>query len=180
MQRENMFGRIANSWGPAKLHERMDPATFTLLVRMHQASVVHFLYRMVQDRTLAEELAVEAFLQIYRSTGGPAAQPTTRLFGIATDLALKELPKPNERGPALPGLPADVAEEAKRAVGNMPGKQRAAVLMHKYHHMNSWQIADVLGCPASVARSLLVSAYDQLRVRLAACDGRLSLDYMAR
>src|SRR5580700_2439331 len=175
-----MFGRIANSWGPVNLYGGKDRAAFMRLVRMYRAPVVHFLYRMVQDRTLAEELALEVFLQIYRSADDPTAQPRTQLFGIATDLALNELRMPNERGPALPGLPTDVAEQVKRAVANMPGKQRAAVLLHKYHHMDSWQIADVLGCPACVARSLLVSAYDQLRVRLAACDGRLSLDYMAR
>lgn len=49
----------------------------------------------------------------------------------------------------------------------MPGKQRAAVLLHKYHQMDCWQIAKVLNCSESVARSLLLSAYENLRHRLA-------------
>jgi RNA polymerase sigma-70 factor (ECF subfamily) len=53
------------------------------------------------------------------------------------------------------------------AVASMPGKQRAAVVMHKYHQMDYEQIARVLNCSESVAKSLLSSAYETLRQRLA-------------
>jgi len=49
---------------------------------------VHFLYRMVQNQPVAEELAQEVFLRVYRSREGyePTAKFTTWLFRIATHL----------------------------------------------------------------------------------------------
>jgi len=145
-----------------------EPATFTLLLERHRTAVIHFLFRMVQDRAVAEELALEAFLRIYRASrdsSGVVAQPATRLFRIAADLALKEL---SDNGSEPP--PAPFAD----AIACMPGKQKAAVLLHKYHQMETWQIARVLDCPETVVRSLLLSAFDRLRRSMAACAAPLT------
>src|SRR5690242_13278756 len=67
-----------------------DGASFGLLLQKHRAAVVHFLYRMVLNQAVAEELAQEVFLRVYRSrsTYEPTAKFTTWLFRIATHLAL--------------------------------------------------------------------------------------------
>ena len=68
--------------------------------------VIHFLYRMVQDQAVAEELAQEVFLRVYRSraTYEPTAKFTTWLFRIATHLALNWLRDgKNETQPGAPG-----------------------------------------------------------------------------
>jgi RNA polymerase sigma-70 factor (ECF subfamily) len=185
-----MFGQIAKLRREPRnellaashvLGRRGAPPDLTQLLQRHRAAVVHFLYRMVQDRAVAEELAVEVFLRVYRSPGEwsvPAAESATRLFRVATHLALKELPNKKSQPPSA--LPADVFEEAGRAMACIPGEQRAAVLMHKYHRMDSWQIATVLDCPESVARSLLLSAYDRLRGWTAGYQAPRSLDYTAQ
>ena len=48
--------------------------------------MIHFLYRMVQNQAVAEELAQEVFLRVYKSRGSyePTAKFTTWLFRIAT------------------------------------------------------------------------------------------------
>ena len=53
------------------------------------------------------------------------------------------------------------------AIGRLPEKQRAAVLMHKYQEMEYSQIAKVLGCSESAVKSLIFRAYESLRARLA-------------
>jgi RNA polymerase sigma-70 factor (ECF subfamily) len=58
-------------------------------------------------------------------------------------------------------------EEIRRAIGALPEKQRAAVLMHKYEEMEYSQIAKVLNCSESAVKSLLFRAYEALRARLA-------------
>jgi len=58
-------------------------------------------------------------------------------------------------------------DEVRRAVAALPGKQRAAVLMHKYEEMEYSQIARVLNCSESAVKSLLFRAYETLRTRLA-------------
>jgi RNA polymerase sigma-70 factor (ECF subfamily) len=169
-----------------------DGASFGLLLEKHRSSVVHFLYRMVQNHAVAEELAQEAFLRVYRSrsTYEPTAKFTTWLFRIATHLALNALRDgKNERGqerlddssseqPARqvsdrrPSIEARMVyearlEEIRRAVASLPDKQRAAVLMHKYEEMEYSQIARVLNCSESAVKSLLFRAYETLRARLA-------------
>jgi RNA polymerase sigma-70 factor (ECF subfamily) len=61
----------------------------------------------------------------------------------------------------------DKLEEVRRAIGALPAKQRAAVLMHKYEEMEYSQIAKVLSCSESAVKSLLFRAYETLRARLA-------------
>src|SRR5258706_15906314 len=70
-----------------------DGASFGVLLDKHRQSVVHFLFRMVQNYAVAEELAQEVFLRVYRSrsTYEPTAKFTTWLFRIATHLALNSL-----------------------------------------------------------------------------------------
>jgi RNA polymerase sigma-70 factor, ECF subfamily len=169
-----------------------DGASYALLLDKHRLPVVHFLYRMVQDYAISEELAQEVFLRVYRSraTYEPTAKFTTWLFRIATHLALNWLRDGrNERGqqridegseglPNLqisdrrPSIEQSLVHEAKmleirQAIGSLPEKQRAAVLMHKYQEMEYSQIAGVLGCSESAVKSLLFRAYESLRARLA-------------
>src|SRR5437762_7860822 len=70
-----------------------DGASFGVLLEKHRTPVVNFLYRMVQNHAVAEELAQEVFLRVYRSRGTyePTAKFTTWLFRIATHLALNSL-----------------------------------------------------------------------------------------
>src|SRR5579859_5675214 len=70
-----------------------DSASFALLLDKYRLPVIHFLYRMVQNHGVSEELGQEVFLRVYRSRGTyePTAKFTTWLFRIATHLALNSL-----------------------------------------------------------------------------------------
>ena len=61
----------------------------------------------------------------------------------------------------------DRAALIRRAVDELPEKQRAAVLLHKYEEMNYDQIAGILDCSENALKSLLFRAYETLRVKLA-------------
>src|SRR6185503_17579661 len=92
----NMGGAVAALDYDAELMLRVkdgDGASFGLLLEKHRLSVVHFLFRMVQNHAVAEELAQEVFLRVFRSrsTYEPTAKFTTWLFRIATHLALNAL-----------------------------------------------------------------------------------------
>ena len=56
--------------------------------------------------------------------------------------------------------------EVRDAIAQLPEKQRAAVLMHKYEELEYSQIASALGCSESAVKSLLFRAYESLRARL--------------
>jgi RNA polymerase sigma-70 factor (ECF subfamily) len=170
-----------------------DEDSFRVLLEKHRNPVIRFVYRMVQDQAISEELAQEVFLRVYRSRGTyePTARFTTWLFRIATHLALNWLRDVrNERGQQRLDdegdgeLPVrEVADrrptveqrmvahtrlqEVRDAIALLPEKQRAAVLMHKYEEMEYAQIAQVLECSESAVKSLLFRAYESLRARLA-------------
>jgi RNA polymerase sigma-70 factor (ECF subfamily) len=169
-----------------------DDTSFALLLERHRGPVVHFLYRMVQNQAVSEELAQEVFLRVYRSrsTYEPTAKFTTWLFRIATHVALNsirdgkkekghesldvETSEGTERQVAdrQPTVEQEMVHEVKRrevrqAIEALPAKQRAAVLMHKYEGLDYAQIAAVLNCSESATKSLLFRAYESLRGRLA-------------
>ena len=169
-----------------------DAASFALLLERHRAPVVHFLYRMVQNRPISEELAQEVFLRVYRSreTYEPTAKFTTWLFRIATHLALnwirdgkKEKGQESLDRELIEGVERQVPDrqpsveqellyavklnEVRKAIESLPAKQRAAVMMHKYEELEYAQIAKALRCSESAVKSLLFRAYETLRARLA-------------
>jgi RNA polymerase sigma-70 factor (ECF subfamily) len=167
-------------------------ASFGLLLEKHRGPVVHFLYRMVQNQAVAEELAQEVFLRVYRSRDSyePTAKFTTWLFRIAMHLGLNSIRDgKNEKfhdrlddetsdgaSKQLPDRSPTVEQdlvyqaklrEVRQAIESLPSKQRAAVLMHKYEELEYAQIANVLRCSESAVKSLLFRAYESLRTRLA-------------
>jgi RNA polymerase sigma-70 factor (ECF subfamily) len=169
-----------------------DDTSFGLLLERHRGPVVHFMYRMVQNQAVSEELAQEVFLRVYRSreTYEPTAKFTTWLFRIATHVALNSIrDRKKEKGhesldeEMLDGLERQVADrqqtveqemvhevklrEVRQAIEALPAKQRAAVLMHKYEGLDYAQIAAVLAVSESATKSLLFRAYESLRGRLA-------------
>lgn len=171
--------------------------SFQLLLERHRGPVIHFLYRMVQNQAVAEELAQDVFLRVYRSrsTYEPSAKFTTWLFRIATHRALNHLRDGRhekgqqslddevgdgmarqvvDRGHSVEQkLVKDVRlQEVRNAIELLPAKQKAAVLMHKYQELDYSQIADALECSESAVKSLLFRAYESLRARLAHLDGK--------
>jgi RNA polymerase sigma-70 factor (ECF subfamily) len=144
---------------------------------------------------LAQEVFLRVYRA--RKKYAPSAKFTTWLFRIATNLALNAVrDSRNEKmgisidGPAGAGGSAennqariDVADKRpgmvermlehdraaviKRAILALPEKQRAAVLLHKYHDLDYDEIAGILDCSESALKSLLFRAYETLRVQLA-------------
>jgi len=168
-----------------------DNACFDLLLERHRHSVVHYLYRMVLNQAVAEELAQEVFLRVYRFRGNyePTAKFTTWLFRIATHLGLNSIrdgrhEKTQESlDEETDGASRQVRDrtrtveqelvyraklrEVRQAIEGLPAKQRAAVMMHKYQELGYAEIANVLRCSESAVKSLLFRAYESLRIRLA-------------
>lgn len=183
-----------------------DPDSFELLLLRHRTAVLNHLYRMVPNRAVAEELAQDVFIRVYRSRlrYEPQAKFRTWLFRIATNVALNwyrdtrrqmaelrtEQLSHNQRAFELPDrtLRADerlVAQhrsaEIRAAVESLPPKQVAAVLLHKYDGMEYTQIAEVLNCSIPALKSLLFRAYGNLRRQLAHLKGMdLSSDAVVR
>ena len=171
-----------------------DEGAFNFLVQKHSRPVIHFLYRMVHNQAVAEELAQEVFLRVYRARDSYRAEAkfTTWLYRIATNLAVNQardtrhersaqtvyLDAPGEETGTTPDVADDeplveerlIKDERMAAIRNhvmaLPDRQRMAVLMHKYQGMDYKQIGDVLKLSESATKSLLFRAYQTLREKL--------------
>lgn len=179
-----------------------DDASFELLLQRYRAPLVNFLHRMVRDAALAEDLAQEVFLRVYRARKryAPSAKFTTWLFRIATNLALNAIrdgrhrkteisfDEPAEDDDRVLDVPDNSPSAEQRlveqdrfamirqAIFRLPEKQRAAVLLHKFQEMDYDQIAKILGCSESALKSLLFRAYETLRAELAPLVGLASAE----
>jgi RNA polymerase sigma-70 factor (ECF subfamily) len=171
-----------------------DEAGFNYLVQKHHRAMIHFLFRMVHNQAVAEELAQEVFLRVYRSRESYRAEAkfTTWLYRIATNLAVNHARDTRHERAAQnvyldtpdqeTGTTPDVADDEpnveqnllrdermaaiKKHVMALPERQRMAVLMHKYQGMDYRQIGEVLKLSESATKSLLFRAYQTLRERL--------------
>src|ERR1700744_4180016 len=65
-------------------------AGFDYLIQKYRKPIIHFMYRMVHNQAVAEELAQEVFLRVYRSreTYRAEARFSTWLYRIATNLGV--------------------------------------------------------------------------------------------
>jgi RNA polymerase sigma-70 factor, ECF subfamily len=171
-----------------------DESAFDYLVQKYRRSMTNFMYRMVRNAAVAEDLAQEVFLRVYRSRESyeASAKFTTWLYRIATNLAVNHardsrherpettvsLDEPDENT----GLAIDVpdgslsAEELlvrrermvaiRRRVNELPERQKIAVIMHKYQQMDYREISEALKLSESATKSLLFRAYETLRGQL--------------
>jgi RNA polymerase sigma-70 factor (ECF subfamily) len=167
---------------------------FDYLLRKYRKPIVSFMYRMTHNQAVAEELAQEVFLRVYRSreTYRAEARFSTWLYRIATNLGVNHardtrhersastvyLDEPDpETGStpdvadSTPTVEADLLKSERMHairdfVMGLPERQKMAVLMHKYEGMDYRQIGDVLKLSESATKSLLFRAYQTLREKL--------------
>jgi RNA polymerase sigma-70 factor (ECF subfamily) len=171
--------------------QRDDTSGFSELLNRNRNLVVNYLSRMVVNRAIAEELAQDVFIRVYRSrrTYEPTAKFSTWLYRITTNVALNHFrdSKRNRNQVSLDVQDAVqvrreaqdrallvedrlvrdvVARQIRHAIRALPPKQRAAVIMHKYDEMDYAQISRVLGCSPAAVKALMFRAYETLRLRL--------------
>ena len=171
-----------------------DQPAFDYLVQKYRRPLVSFMYRMARNAAVAEDLAQEVFLRVYRSRESyeASAKFTTWLYRIATNLAVNHARDTRHERPEVmvsldepdeaTGMTMDLAngemtaEQAmvrrerlmgiRRRIEALPERQRLAVVMHKYQQMDYRQIAEVLELSESATKSLLFRAYETLREQL--------------
>ena len=167
---------------------------FDFLIQKYRRPIVNFMYRMVHNQAVAEELAQEVFLRVFRSrqTYRAEARFSTWLYRIATNLGVNHARDTRHERAAstvyldqadpVTGTTPDVADTTPGAedsllsrermnairqhVMALPEHQRMAVLMHKYEGMDYRQIGDILKLSESATKSLLFRAYQTLREKL--------------
>ena len=173
-----------------------DQVAFTQLVAKYQDRLVGVFTNMFRDGALAEDLAQEVFLRIYRVRNGyePTAKFSTWLFQIASNLASNSRrtkgrkrevqfhasasgSQPVHAGEQLVAdksalMPTrqldseELRERVLEAMETLNERQRMAILLHKFEGMSYADIAVSMEMSPQAVKSLLSRARDQLRISL--------------
>lgn len=172
-----------------------DAQAFEELMQRYQNRVLALLTHLVGSRDLAEDLAQEVFLRVYRARKRyvPGAKFSTWLFTITGNVASNALrtkarrkevhlePRPNDSAPhsldamalaasgMMPTRQLDKAElcaAVQQAVGMLSDRQRMAVLLAKFEHFSYVDIGAVMDMSPQAVKSLLSRARLNLRESL--------------
>ena len=171
-----------------------DDTCLDFLITKYRRPIISFMFRMVHNQAIAEELAQEVFLRVYRAraTYRAEARFSTWLYRIASNMAINHardtkyerasasiyLDQADEDTGTKPDVPdlRPIAEQdmlqdermrrIREHVMALPERQRMAVVMHKYQDMDYKQIGAVLKLSESATKSLLFRAYQTLREKL--------------
>ncbi|MGD0896248.1 MAG: sigma-70 family RNA polymerase sigma factor [Thermoguttaceae bacterium] len=168
-------------------------AAFEELVLRYQVRLVRVLEHLVGGRHLAEDLAQEVFLRVFRARGQyvPGAKFATWLFTIANNVASNAVRDRSRRREVLlvssdtsaAGIPAmdrlvqastgsmparqldkaELRQVVRLAVESLTQRQRLAVLLNKFEGMSYLDIAKTLDLSPPAVKSLLSRARENLR-----------------
>lgn len=168
-------------------------AAFEELVLRYQNRLITVLEHLVHNQELAEDLAQDVFLRVYRArkTYEPGAKFSTWLFTIAHNVARnarrsnfrrKEInvvatnddassTQPMDRlAVAKSGLmptrqldKTEMSEIVRQAIDALNDQQRMALLLSKFEEMSYVDIGEAMGLSVPAVKSLLFRARESLR-----------------
>jgi len=174
-----------------------DVAAFAELVELWQHRLVTLFFHQTGDHALAEDLAQETFMRVYRARDRyrPTAKFTTWVHTIANNLcsdlrqrAYRRLERGvphtvsasssaiglDQLAVAASGmLPSRLADRGelqavvRQALATLNERQRMAVVLAKFEQCSYEEIAAAMGLSVPAVKSLLFRARDQLRDALA-------------
>lgn len=152
-----------------------DQAAFATIFERYHHRIVNYLYGLVHDRELANDLAQDSFLKAYKAL--PRMDDDLRLapwlYRIAGNTAFSAL----RRRKLIRWLPLlnDVAESVssdnkvveaeavERALAKLPAKYAAPLLLHSHEGLSCNEIAEILGISPGAVKTRLFRAREAFR-----------------
>ena len=153
------------------------PTEYTTLFRAEFAAVHRTVELVLRDHGRAEEIAQDAFVQllVHWPKVSRYERPDAWVRRVAIRLALRSLRRDRlwqlVRGGLLPREPdRPVRYDVDGAIRQLPGSQRAAIVLHYYEDRSTAEVASILGCSESTARVHLHHARKRLAILLGEDD----------
>jgi RNA polymerase sigma-70 factor (ECF subfamily) len=168
-----------------RVQEAGDRQAFTELFRRYRVRITSYLYRLLRDPGDAESLAQETFLRVLQR-GHLYTYPrrfSTWVFTVARNLAADFLKKkraitsesfdlmadaqsePEHLRPDVATMHEEASRELQQAIDALPGQHREVLILRAFYDMSYREIAEIVGCPESTARSRMDYALKELKRR---------------
>ncbi|TWT85418.1 RNA polymerase sigma factor CarQ [Posidoniimonas polymericola] len=172
-----------------------DAAAFEELVQRYQNRLVSLMVHLTSRRDMAEDLAQDVFLRVYRARKRyvPGSKFSTWLFTIANNVASNALrtlsrrkevnvtaaPDESSFNPIAASATAasalmptrqldksEMQEAVLAAIETLNERQRLAVLLAKFEHLSYEEIGQIMEMTPQAIKSLLARARGKLREAL--------------
>lgn len=164
---------------------RGDEEAFRLIFERYTRPVMRFIFYMVNDRALAEDLAQETFVRAYKNLGALRDQTgfSTWLFGIARNVARETLRanRPETQrvefdhllavcdeqpSPAGQLLDKELKDVVRHALSKLDEAQRLTFTLKVYEQRSYDEISQITGFSIPKIRNDLYRARAEMRRRL--------------
>jgi RNA polymerase sigma-70 factor, ECF subfamily len=190
------LGATASSSHDAVLIERIaarDRDAMLVLFTAHNARVFRFILRMVGDRSLAEDLTSEVFLDVWRQAGQFEGRSTVSTWMLAMarykalaarrrrtedqlDEEVVEAIEDDGDDPEIAAQKKDRSEILRRCLEKLSAQHREIVDLVYYHEKSVEEAAHILSIPQNTVKTRLFHARKRLSVL--AADAGLDRSYL--
>jgi RNA polymerase sigma-70 factor (ECF subfamily) len=153
---------------------------FEELARSYRPRIRGICFRYTGNRADAEDLVQEVLLRIYRGLDGFRGESSFRtwVYRVTVNACLNwvasrkpfdafdaEIPDPR---PSVIErlLRGESRAQLRRAVSELPDRQRMTVLLRVYEELSHKEIAEVMACPIGTVKANFFFALQNLRKRL--------------
>jgi len=159
-----------------RLVARGDREAFRELYNLTERRIYFYLYRILQEESLAEDVQMEVFTQVWKGAGNfkGKSKATTWMFGIARNLAMNELRKkrnyaniddyahmPDQNQPDLDA--PDRQRVLKKAMEMLSTKHKEVLDFVFYQQMNYQDIADIIDVSVNTVKTRVFYAKAAMR-----------------
>jgi RNA polymerase sigma-70 factor (ECF subfamily) len=159
-----------------------DPDSFAGLVQQHQAMVFSIAYAALRDRSVAEEVAQDVFLELHRVL--PALESPAHVINwLRRTAAHRSIDRHRRRRtwlrflwpleqvpePAAPAAAGDIllTGALRQLIASLPAKPRMVMILRYQEDMEAAEIAEALNMPLGTVKSHVQRSLKLLRDKLA-------------
>lgn len=154
-----------------------DHDAFAELVERHEAMVYSLAYHFFHDRSRAEEVAQDVFLQLYRNLGTIETESHLLFWlrQVTTRRCIDQIRRSKMKVVSLEDVELRVADRAadpfldrrlKKLVHELPETQRAIVTLRYQEDLDPSEICRIINMPVNTVKSHLHRALQALRRKL--------------
>lgn len=162
-----------------------DESAYEQLVTEFQERIYRVAWRVVRDDDLAEDVAQETFIKVFRHIRRFEGRSSlyTWIYRITVNIALNKLKRDRFRrmvplgdivrrdprgssDPSRRALDSELAERIDEAVSSLPEKQRAVFVLKFYEGLSHKEIAGIVGSSVGTSKANYFHAIRRLRKEL--------------
>lgn len=162
-----------------------NPAEFERLIKIYQPNVFRTAMGLLHNKEDAEEITQDVFLKVYDSLPlfNQKAALSTWIYRVTINTSLNFLKK-KKGNRLLVGLSAllglaskekqseklvtdkEEKDSIRKAMQELPGKQRLAFVLTKYEELPQRQVAEIMQISEGAVEQLVIRARNNLRKKL--------------